>query len=593
MEFTDSILVMAIIAGSIILFVSDRFPIDGVAFLVLLALLLTGIVPPDRILEGFSNPATITVAAMFVLSAGLQRTGVIRYIAQQLHRPAGRGATRLNLVLGHACGALSAFINNTATVAVLLPVALNMCKERNISPARVLMPLSFAAQFGGVCTLIGTTTNLLVNAYAVSNGLEPFSMFEFAKLGLILFVVGMVYMLIASRFMLHRLAGESEAFTDYRLQDYLTEMKVMEGSPLIGQTGAENDLNELGENLRILEIIRDDRPIWAPQTTQIHEGDILLIRGDIERVMSATGRLKLTDWAEGNLSETHLKSDDVTLMEVMIPAGSHLIGRSLSQLDFYWRYHAAVLGVRRRGEILHERMSHIIFKDGDTLLLQGHRADLNHLDDETDFVLLKDLSTLRLKKRRALMSVLILLGVVALAATGITSILTAALLGAAAMVIARCINMQEAYASLDMKVLILLAGLIPLGIAMQTTGTALWLVESLLEWVGDKAPVFVLGSVYVLTMVLTAFMSNNATALLLAPLAVGVASTLGVDSKPFLMAVTFAASTCFMTPVGYQTNLMVYAPGNYRYVDFFIVGLPLNIIFFVISVTLIPVFWPF
>ncbi|MFT7145094.1 MAG: di/tricarboxylate transporter [Alphaproteobacteria bacterium] len=596
MELSAAIQVMMILAGSVVLFVSDRVRVDLVAMLVLLALLLTGIVPERHILDGFSSPATMTIAAMFIISAGLQRTGIVRFIANRLHVLVGQGKERLTGVLMVTCGFFSAFTNNTATVAVLLPVSLRLAQERNINASRVLMPLSFAAQFGGVCTLVGTTTNLLVNAVAIDAGREGFSMFEFAQLGIVCFFVGTVYMVFASKYLLKDRAGTSDATAEYRLKDYMTEMRVLEGSPLIGQKGGENDLTELGDEtdpIRLLEIIRDDRMIWAPQATEIQENDLLLLRGDVGKVMESEGLLKIEDWAEGNLNDVHLEGDDVTLVEVVVPGRSNIIGRTLTQLDFYWRYHAAVLGVRRHGEVLHERIAKIDFKEGDTLLLQGHKQDLMQLADEKDFMLLQDLSVLRLKKRRSVIAFMILLWVILAASTGFLTILAASLIGAIGMIVTRCLSASEAYESLDFKVIVLLAALIPLGTAMQTTHMVDMAVDFIILQVGQYGPTVAMAVIYLLAMVLTALMSNAATAVLLAPLALAIADGFAVDPKPFLMAVAFAASTCFSTPVGYQTNIMVYGPGGYKYVDFLKVGLPLNIIFFAISVTLIPLFWPF
>ena len=593
-EILPIVAVLLIVFGSVVVFMSDKFPIESVAFAVLLVLLVTGLVPENKILTGFSNPATMTIVAMLVLSAGLERTGIIRFLANRLSRIVGKTRLQVSLVLSTTCGVLSAFVSNTATVAVLLPVALRISKECKISPTKILMPLSFAAQFGGVCTLIGTTTNLLVNVFVIEAGLEPLSVFEFAKLGSIYFIVGMAYMLIAGIFLPSRSISD-DATSDYRLQDYMTELHVQESSPLIGQTGEKNALIELDENISIIEIVRDGKLIWAPKTTTIREGDKLLIRGDVDLILDAADRFKLEDWAEGHLSETHLKAHDVTLAEVMVSRGSHLIGRSLTQLDFYWRYHAAVLGVRRWGEVINQkRMSDIQFHEGDTLLLQGHKSDLEKLSNESNFMFLQDLSSMRLRKRRAVMALLILATVLTTTAIGMTSILTASLVGVAAMVMTRCLSLQQAYDAVDIKIILLLAGMIPLGLAMQTSGAASFVVDGLMDFLGDDAtPYVVLGVIYALTVILTSFMSNAATAVLLAPLAVTVAANLGVDPKPFLMAVAYAASTCFATPVGYQTNTMIYGPGQYRYVDFIFVGLPLNIIFFALSIYFIPQFWPF
>ncbi|MDD9911716.1 MAG: SLC13 family permease [Alphaproteobacteria bacterium] len=592
-QLLNVLILTLIVAGSLILFVMDKYPIDGIAFVVLLALLLTGLVLPKDILTGFSNPATMTVAAMFVLSAGLQRTGIVRLLAHQLYRLAGKSRQpfRLSAVMGFSTGFLSAFVNNTATVSVLLPVTLRLCRERGISPTRVLLTLSFAAQFGGVCTLIGTTTNLLVNAYAIEAGYPSFSLFEFGKLGLICFGVGMVYMLIVSQFILPNRQKADDAIAAYNLKDYVTEMKVLPNSPLIGQTGGENALHDISDDLQVLQIIRDGQRVWSPQSTQIREDDLLMIHGSVDRVLDAVGRLKLDDWAEKTLSEAHLSSEDIAMVEVLIPRGSRLIGRTLNQLDFYWRYHAAVLAIRHAG--IEQRLADIPFQEGDMLLLQGHKDDIKVLQEQQDFMFLQDLSTMRVKKKRAWFAVLWMAFFLGSVGIGALPVLTAAFVSAAGMVMCRCLSLQEAYKSINLPIIMLLAGLIPMGHAMQSTGTADLIANTILTSLGDWGALALLAGIYAITMVLTAIMSNTATAALLAPLAIGLASTLGVSPTPFLVAVAFAASTCFTTPVGYQTNMMVYTPGGYKYMDFIKIGLPLNIIFMALSVLLIPYFWPF
>ena len=312
----------------------------------------------------------------------------------------------------------------------------------------------------------------------------------------------------------------------------------------------------------------------------------------MNKLMEEAGRLKLENWAERKLSDTHAKSTDITLVEVLVPVQSRLIGRTLSQLDFYWRYHAAVLGVRRRGVVLKQRLAKIPFEHGDTLLLQGHQSDLDHLGKEQDFILLQELSALKLRNSRAYLAIAILAGVVLSAAVGVLPILSAALVGCGLMVLSRCLTMQEVYDALDMKVILLLAGLIPLGYALDNTGAAQTVVIWALDALGQN-PRLALAATYLLTMLLTALMSNNATAVLLAPLCFSLGDKLGVSPAPFVLAVTFAASTCFTTPVGYQTNAMVYGPGDYRYIDFIKVGLPLNLLFFALSVWLIPLWWHF
>ena len=593
-QMLDMLLLILIIAGSLGLFIWDKLPIDGVAFLVLLSLLLTRLVPPEMILDGFSNSATMTVAAMFILSAGLQRTGIVRYMAHQLYRFVGSGQNpvRLSVVMGGATGVLSAFINNTATVSVLLPVTLRLCRERKISPTKVLMLLSFTAQFGGVCTLIGTTTNLLVNAYAVEAGLKSFSLFEFGKLGIICFGVGLVYMLIVSHFFIPSRVDPEDAVDGISLKGYITEMRILAGSPLIDQTGEENILKEISEDLEILEIIRNGRAIWASQNMQMKEGDIILISGSVDRVLDAMGRLKLYDWAEDKLA-AHQMAEEIALMEVLVSRNSGLVGRTLKQMDFYWKHHAAVIAIKRQGEQIKTRLSETKLQEGDMLLLQGHKDDIKPMEGEKDFVFLQDLSTMKVKKRRAWRALFWMMVFLMAVGTGVLPVISAAFLAVAGMVMGRCLNIKEAYAAIDLRVVMLLAGLIPLGLALQITGTADIIASMLINKVGDLGSTAVLAAVYATTMILTAIMSNTATAALLAPLSIGLAHSMGVNPEPFLVAVAFAASTCFTTPVGYQTNMMVYAPGGYKYSDFVKVGLPLNIIFMLISLVVIPYFWPF
>jgi di/tricarboxylate transporter len=597
MDFSQPLIVSIILGISLVLFISDKLRVDFIAILVMLSLVLTGLINEHQAFSGFSSPAIMTVVCMFVLSEGLRRTGIVRWLAGHLQRIVGRSQGQLSAVLMVVCGFFSSFTSNTATVAILLPVTIRLAKERGINPSRILMPLSFSAQFGGVCTLVGTSTNLLVHAIAQEHGYEGFSMFEFTKLGLVCFVVGMAYMLLASYFLLPDSAQSEDSKVDqYRLNDYLLEMRILEGSPLIGQTGEDNDLVKLGmdENRpSILEIIRDKELIWSPGKTVIRENDVVLIRGDVSIVLEAEKRLKIEDWAEGNLSDVHLKSDDITVVEALIASGSSIVGKTLTQVDFYWRYHAAVLAVRRQGgEVLKQRVSSIQLQEGDALLLQGHRKDLEQLDT-FDFVLTQNLGELRLNTSRALVAFGIMAAVLGCAASGIVPVATAAFIGAVAMVATKCLRPSQAYSSINFQIIVLLAGLIPLGLAIESSGSSKMVVDTLMELVGDNGPVAAMAGVYLVTMVLTAFMSNAATAVIMAPLSFAIAEQMGVSVQPFLVSVAFAASTCFSTPVGYQTNVMIYTPGGYKYTDFVKVGLPLNILFFVICVTLIPMFWEF
>lgn len=586
-----SIILSIILGVSLLLFVTEKLPIDMVAFLVLVSLLGTGLVSNTEALSGFANPVTMTIAAMFILSGGLQRTGVVRFIGHHLKPLVGFSNWRMLLVLSITCAFLSAFVNNTAIVAVLLPVTMALCRDRLVNPSKILMPLSFAAQFGGVCTLVGTSTNLLVSEIYKEAGFEPFSMFEFAQLGLICLVVGMVYLVIVGHFFLPERA-KSSLEEGYQLNDYLIELKVLEGSKLIDKSFSELTI-ETFEGSQLVEIIRDKQVLWAPASTAMRENDILVVRGNVSRILEDADSLKLDNWAERKLSEIHQRSSDIELLEVIVPSNSRMVGRTLKDVDFYWRYHAAVLAIKRNGEQLKDRLGQTELAVGDTLLLQGHHEDLEHLNHQRDFMPLKEHPDLRLRSHRAFAAIFIMMSVVAAAAWGFVPIFEASLIGAALMLLTGCLSIQQAYESIDRKVIMLLGGLIPLGAAVSATGMSDDFVQYILTSVGDTDPVHILAAIYGITMVLTAVISNTATAILLAPIALVTAQTLGVDPKPFLVAIAFAASTCFTTPMGYQTNAMVHGPGAYKTLDYLKVGLPLNLIFMAVSIYFIPKFWPF
>lgn len=600
----EIILVIGLLALAMVLFMRERLPAELVSLLLLGLILLVcavgpgwGLVQADKwitleeALSGFSNPAVVTVAAMLVLSAGLEKTGALSAVGHVFVR-LGRNQTWLLIAIMLVAGVASAFINNTATVAVFLPVVLMVCARHDLPPSRVLIPLSFASQFGGVCTLIGTSTNLLVSSISEKAGHGAFSMFELGRLGVTLMGVGVVYLLVASRWLLPSRRGAQLTET-YELREYLTEVRVMPGSPLIGKTVAESQLGER-HDVTVLEILRADRRIWTPQDAQLEAGDILLVRGKVKSLMEIRAATGLEIESEFQLRDETLEKQDLALAEVLVSPRSRLAGRTLAGAEFRWRYDAIVLALQRHGQLLREKLAQVRLRFGDALLLLLRRDDLPHLRANDDLIVLsEEVDTPVLRGGRPLAALLIIGGVVALAASHVLPILVCAILGALAMVLTRCLTVQQAYRAIDWKVVFLLAGVLPLGLALQRSGGAGYLADHALGWVGQFGPVAVLAVLYLLTALLTEVMSNNAAAVLLAPVAISTAANLDVDAKPLLMAVTFAASTSFATPVGYQTNTMVYGAGGYRFADFMRVGIPLNVIFWVLAVWLIPRFWPF
>lgn len=588
----DNILILAISALAAVLFVTEKLRVDVTAMCVLALLLIFQLVKPEQALYGFANTATATVAAMFVLSAGLVRTGLVQWLARYIDRFSGTGERRLIIVLAVTVAVLSTFIVNTATVAILIPVAVILSKARKIAPSRVLIPLSFASQFGGVCTLVGTSTNILVNSMAVENGLEGFGLFEFAPLGIVLTLIGVSYLTIFSGILIPKRKGVDEQLDKYRLADYLAEMRVMEGSRLINKRWT--DLRKKGlQDIDLIKIIRGDKATWRASATRIKEDDYLLLHGNANDLINLKDNYRLETKADTVIDDQKLQSDEIELIEALVPPRSRLIGRTLRRADYIRRFGCMVLAIQRRGKILRDRLVDINFDDGDTLLLQCDRESVQRIMRSTDLIVTNELTDLHLRKNRAVTALTIFISIILLVVFNILPILVAAIIGAVAMVLGRCITIEEAYKAIDWKVIFLLGGIIPLGLAMQQTGTAQWLANSILKPLIQLGPVAMLAFLYLITAMLTEVMSNNASAILLVPIALSVAEIMGVSARPFLIAITFAASTSFATPIGYQTNTMIYAPGGYQFSDYARIGVPLNIIFWITTVLLAPIIWPF
>ncbi|WP_429884539.1 SLC13 family permease [Geoalkalibacter halelectricus] len=583
-------LVLAILIGAVILFISEKFPIDLVAFMVLGSLLILGLVTPEEGMSGFSNPATVTVAAMFILSAGLQKTGALATVGHLLIRFGRNHFLALMVIMG-AVGVMSAFVNNTAAVAVFLPMVMALAGKRKIAASKLLIPLSYASQFGGVCTLIGTSTNLLVSVISEQAGYGAFSMFEFSRLGLIMFATGFAYFLLFGRWLLPERTAQ-ELTATYELGEYIAEMRVGKDSPLIGKTVMESNLGT-EHDVTILRLLDEERRVWAPYRQRLREGSVLLVRGKLQDLMEVKKLERLELNAEFELRDAALQDAEMNLVQVIVPPHSRLIGRTLKDTYFRHRYNALVLAIQRRGAPLREKLNAVHLQVGDALLIMAAKKDIDQLRADDDFIVLGEVPEPSLRSRKVPFAIGIVGMVVGLAALNIIPILVSAILGCIAMVLTRCLSLEEAQKSVDWTVIFLLGGILPLGIAMEKTGAAHWLAGNTIELVGDLGPAAVLAVIYLLTALLTASMSNNASAVLLAPIAIATAVDLGIDPKPLLMAVTFAASTSFATPIGYQTNAMVYGLGGYKYIDYVKVGVPLNLIFWVLAVLFIPIFWPF
>ncbi len=585
----EAIVVLAILVGAVVLFVSEKYPIDFVALLVLGTLLALGLVTPEEGLSGFSNPATVTVAAMFMLSAGLQKTGATAAVGRLLVRFGKSYFSALVVIMG-TITVISAFINNTAAVAVFIPLVIVVANRRKIAASRLLIPLSYASQFGGVCTLVGTSTNLLVSSISDQAGYGAFSMFEFSRMGLILFVGGVLFFLLFGRWLLPERQSQELAAT-YQLGEYITELRVRENSPLVGRSVLESRLGE-EHDVTVLRILRVGQNVWAPLRHQLQPGHVLLVRGRIRELMHLRDTAKLELNVEFKLRDETLQTEDLRLVQALVAPGSKLIGHTLKDLDFRNRYKSLVLAILRRGETIREKLNSVRLGLGDALLIQAHEAQIRELRSDSAFIVLDEVPGTELRHKAPLV-LAILAAVIGLAAFEVLPILVTAIVGCLAMVLTRCLRLEEAYQAINWQVIFLLAGILPLGIAMQKSGAAGFIAGNAVGMVGAMGPVAVLAVVYLMTSVMTDTMSNNAAAVLLAPIAISTAEQIGVDPRPLLMAITFAASTGFSTPVGYQTNTMIYNAGGYKYTDFLRTGVPLSILFWILSVTFIPRFWSF
>lgn len=489
-------------------------------------------------------------------------------------------------------GTASAFINNTAVVAVLLPVFLKISRESEISPSKLLIPFSFASMFGGVCTLLGTSTNILVSSIAHRYGYEPFGMFEFSALGIVLFAAGILYMLAIGIRLVPERRGKGNVAEDYGMGDYIAEIVLLPSAKSVGQSMQDSRL--VGETgIEIIEVIRKGRRLRLPPSKLVlQKGDVLRVVGDVQQISRLQDREGIKLKPEAGKRKQSLSSEEFDLVEAVIAANSELEGKTLKQLQFRDAYGATAVALRHRNEVRHSNLSNTKLRSGDVLLLIVRSDKIEALRERESFVVVSEVGLPAVRKSRTLIAAGIMAGVVFVASLGIVPIVTAAIFGCVAMVLSGSVTLDEAYKAIEWKVIFLLAGVLTLGIALERTGAANLLAENIISVAGPFGPIAVISGLYLLTTVLTDVMSNNATAALLTPIAITTANAFDVDPRPFLFSVAFAASLSFMTPVGYQTNTMIYAVGQYRFFDFTRVGAPLTILFWIIVTFLIPVIWP-
>jgi len=607
----EILVVLAIVLAALVLFATEAAPVDVTAIGIMVSLLLAepvteaaagvgllgesfALVSPEQGISGFASVATVTVLAMFILSAGVERTGIVETLGERVSSFTGNSERRqLGATIG-IVGPISGFINNTAAVAILMPMVSDLAKKGGTSPSKLLLPLSYASMFGGTLTLIGTSTNILASDLSARLIGEPFSMFEFTKLGVIVALVGTAYLFTVGWWLTpERIKAEEDLTTDFGLSEYLTEVVVREESPLIGQTVREA-LASMEGDVDVVQLIRENRTFGEPLGQKvIRGGDVFVVRTDRESLIDVSEGEGLDLLPEIEVSDAELETTEQNqgLVEVVVAPRSSLIGETLATIRFRERYDATVLALRRGPELMRSRLDRVSLRVGDTLLVQATEDSLGRLNRNRDFIVAQRVERAQYRREKVPVAVGIVLGVVALAALDVMPIVVSALTGALAMVVTGCLKPPELYDAVQWDVIFLLAGVIPLGIAMEQTGTANLIADGVVASAELLPPIGVLALFYVVTALLTNVVSNNASVVLMIPVAVEAATRIGAEPFAFVLAVTFAASTAFMTPVGYQTNLFVYGPGGYRFSDYVRVGGPLQLLLAIVTTVGIWFFW--
>jgi di/tricarboxylate transporter len=592
----EVLLTLAVTAGALGLFLWNRLRVDVVGIIVMVTLIVLGLVTPREGISGFANEAVITVTAMFILSAGLLRTGAIDLLSRWTERMAGGGEFRLLLVTLVLVVPLSAFINNTPVVVVVIPMVLGLTRKYGIAPSRLFMPISFGSQMGGTLTLIGTSTNLLVAGLALDLGIDRIRLFDITPPALVLTAIGITYLLTVGRWLTPVRETGTDLIASYELRDYLSGLVVQPDSPLVGKSLRDADVAR-SYGLHVVAIVRGGTRIPFPRGGAVIQAkDVLVVEGKIENLarIQDAGHLTIAGTKpEFPMPGQQAERDDAGLAEVIVPPRSPVVGKTLRQLNFRNRYGLPVLGIQRSGAPFHTAMRDVVFEPGDILLVSGTPAELRQIHDTGDLALLGTVALPPKRLKKLKYSVPIVIGVVALAAFEVMPILVAALVGVVAMFVSGCITPDEAYEEIDWMVIVLLGAIIPLGLAMQNSGTAQLLADTLLRYTQPFGLFGVLAMFYLLTSLLTELISNNAAAVVLTPIAIATGIGLDASPMPFVIAVMIAASNSFMTPIGYQTNTFIYGPGGYRFSDFIRVGGPLNLIMLIAATIVIPFFFPF
>ena len=593
----DILVMLLFIAVVLLLFIFEPIRLDLIAVMIPVGLVAlnpwTGIGSAEA-LSGFSNSATITVLAMFILSEGIQRSGLVQIIGDKISRITGNNEVKQVGIITSLSGTMAGFINNTPVVAIFIPMVTDLARSTNISPSKLLIPLSYASTMGGMLTLIGTATNLLASDISGRLIDRPFTMFEFTHLGIIVIITGVIYFITLGRKLLpDHVKPEEGLVEEYEMEQFMAEVVVEQDSPLAGEIVGDT-LSESDLDMDLMMITRKGEQFIEPlEAKSIQPGDHLVIRSSRNTLMKLMNQEGLRFRADYEVSQEQLEEPPAgqKMIEAVIPNGSYFADQSLADANFAERYDSCVLAVRRGSELSHSRLDDIILRPGDVLLMLVNEPTLERFRQRRDIIVAREMEEEDYRREKIPLAVGILAGVVLFGVTGIIPIEISALAGVLVMVITDCVHPTEIYEAVNWEIIFLMAGLIPLGTAMEMTGTADYIAARFLDIAGGLPPLGILAMFYLFTSLVTNVISNRGSVVMMVPVAVDAAMRLGVAPFPFILAVTFGASTAYLTPVGNQVHLMVYGPGGYNFADYFKVGLPLQLLLTVVISTGIYFFW--
>jgi di/tricarboxylate transporter len=599
--FVFSLLILAIIS-----FIWEKISADLTALTVFGVLIFVSMLTKsdhlptlDALLGVFSNSAPLTIAAMFIVSGALERTGAIDLITSYLRRLVKLPYRGFLFIMVIGVAAVSAFVNNTPVVIVLMPVILSLSREMGIASSKLLIPLSYASIFGGTCTLLGTSTNLLASGILREAGHDPIGMFELAAVGLPILVIGSTYLVIFGDKLLPHRETLTSILSDEERKEFITEAFVKAGSDLHGQTAKGSGMLK-GRGIRLLEIVRHGVAVSGdPKTTTLQYGDRLVLACRPSGVAEANTMKGIDIQPELTQGLETIATDEGAIVEGVVAPHASITGKTLGEINFRQRFRMVVVAVHRKGTNQRERLASLRIQEGDTLLMMGSTKAIESLANSDEIIIL-DRPRVPARSLRVKMPIAIgiTVSIVTLASFNIVPIVAAVAMGVAILLLTGCMKAKDAYASVEWSILMIIFGMLALGQAMDSTGASLMIAEKMIGVVQSFAPehlqnVMMLAFIYIITSTFTEFLSNNAAVALMVPIALGIAVTLGVDPRPFVVGSCIAASASFATPIGYQTNTYVYGVGGYKFADFTKVGLPLNIICFIVTVTVVPMFWEF